>query len=61
MSGYAAGMVAAGGGNCCGSNKGCAVKRRNARGACCPEWGKGFFVILFVPNKKYVKVFKGFN
>ena len=22
---------------------------------------EGFFVILFVPNKKYVKVFKGFN
>ena len=26
-----------------------------ARGACCPEWGKSFFVILFVLYKKYGK------
>ncbi len=48
MSGYAAGMVAAGGGNCCGSNKGCAAKGGKMHTECAvptgtlPRSGKRF-------------------
>ena len=66
-----------GGKNCCGSNKDIAAGRRKDLSlfvqSCClgalirglenleTPGREGFFVILFVPNKKYVKVFKGFN